>query len=100
MRPFLIKGHRETLDSQRLVDHGTMSGGFYNLSSTGGVAMTLLLDRKGLRRSPKTTVKNRMHQSKQFGELVATANGVTLMKSKYCDAMDGYYFGSMETEKE
>jgi len=62
-----------------------MSGGFYNLSSTGGVAMTLFLDRKVLRRSPKTTVENRMHQSKQFGELLANANGFTLMKTKYCD---------------
>jgi len=30
-----------------------------------------------------------MHQSKQFGELVAIANGLTLMKTKYRDAMDG-----------
>ena len=62
--------------------------------------MTLFLDGKGLRRSPKTTVENRMHQSKQFGELLATANGFTLMKTKYRDAMDGYCFGSTEAEKE
>ncbi len=62
--------------------------------------MTLFLDRKVLRRSPKTTVENRMHQSKQFGELVAIANGLTLMKTKYRDAMDGYCFGSTESEKE
>jgi len=43
--------------------------------------MTLFLDGKGLRRSPKTTVENRMHQSKQFGELLATANGFTWMKT-------------------
>ena len=43
--------------------------------------MTLFLDGKGLSRSPKTTVENRMHQSKQFGELLVTANGFTLMKT-------------------
>ena len=43
--------------------------------------MTLFLDGKGLHRSPKTTFENRMHQSKQFGELLATANGFTLMKT-------------------
>ena len=48
----------------------------------------------------QTTFENRMHQSKQFGELLATANGFTLMKTKYRDAMDGYCFGSTETEKE
>ena len=31
-----------------------MSGGFYDLSTTGGVAKTLFLDGKGLRHSPKS----------------------------------------------
>ena len=31
---------------------------------------------------------------------IGTANGFTLMKTKYRDAMDGYCFGSAETQKE
>jgi len=38
------------------------------------------------------------HQSKQFGELLATAKGFTL-KTNFRDAMDGYCFGSTETKK-
>ena len=61
--------------------------------------MMLFLNGKRLRRSRKPIVENRIHQSKQFGELLSTANGFTLTKTKYRDVMDGYCVDSTETEK-
>ena len=88
-----------------------MSGGFYDLSTTGGVAKTLFLDGKGLRHSPKSKNWKQDASKQTVWWTIRYCQWIYLDENKICRCdgrlllwlvlrCDGWFcFGLMETKR-